>query len=157
MKTPEEIKKGLEYLSCTNVAEKVERAKRGLPYAYAEDIAADALALIHQLEAKLAEYEKPLEPMTLEEVVEKSKNVSDNAIWLETPDEDTPDDTDCLPALVSNFSGLGANCIEYIRFLMWPNEKVVFPVTEGTEYGSSWRCWPRKPTDEERKAAKWDE
>ena len=24
-------------------------------------------------------------------------------------------------------------------------------------YGSSWRCWPRKPTDEERKAAKWDD
>ena len=25
-----------------------------------------------------------------------------------------------------------------------------------TEYGKTWRCWSRKPTDEERKAAKWD-
>ena len=24
-------------------------------------------------------------------------------------------------------------------------------------YGEKWRCWTRRPTDEERKAAKWDE
>lgn len=52
-RTPDEIKKGLEYLSITNVAQKVEAAKRGLPYAYAEDIATDALAYIQQLEAKV--------------------------------------------------------------------------------------------------------
>ena len=51
MKTPDEIKKGLEYLSITNVAEKVERFKQGLQYAYTEDVAADALALIQQHEA----------------------------------------------------------------------------------------------------------
>lgn len=54
-KTPEEIKKGLEYLSITNVAEKVKKAKRGLPYAYTEEVAADALALIQRLEAQNAE------------------------------------------------------------------------------------------------------
>ena len=39
MKTPEEIKKGLEYLATTDVTLKAKLAKRGLPYAYAEDIA----------------------------------------------------------------------------------------------------------------------
>jgi len=52
MKSPDEIKKGLEYLRITNVSEKVERFKQGLPYAYTEEVAADALALIQQLEAR---------------------------------------------------------------------------------------------------------
>lgn len=56
MKTPDEIKKGLEYLSITDIAQKVEAAKRGLPYAYAEDIATDALAYIQQLEAKVPQW-----------------------------------------------------------------------------------------------------
>lgn len=50
MKTPDEIKKGLEYLA--------KLARRGLPYAYAEDIASDALAYIQQLEAKVEELKK---------------------------------------------------------------------------------------------------
>jgi hypothetical protein len=50
MKTPEEIKKGLEYLRTTDVAEKVERFKMGLPYAFTEEVAADALVLIQKLE-----------------------------------------------------------------------------------------------------------
>ena len=52
MKTPDEIKKGLEYLATTDVTLKAKLAKRGLPYAYAEDVASDALAYIQQLEAK---------------------------------------------------------------------------------------------------------
>jgi len=51
MKTPEEVKNGLEYLSISNVAEKLKLAKRGLPYKYTEEVAADALAYIQQLEA----------------------------------------------------------------------------------------------------------
>ena len=53
MKTPEEIKKGLEYASTTNIARKVMLAKEGkVPYAYMEEVASDALAYIKQLEAK---------------------------------------------------------------------------------------------------------
>ena len=78
MKTPEDIKKGLEYASTTNIARKVMLAKAGtVPYAYMEDVASDALSLILQLEArlveanktlddlreKLAEYEKPMVPL----------------------------------------------------------------------------------------------
>ena len=27
----------------------------------------------------------------------------------------------------------------------------------GTEYNMEWRCWTARPTDEQRKAVKWDE
>lgn len=53
MKSPKKIKNGLEYLGMTLVADK-ERyiRKHGIAYAYAEDLAKDALEYIQQLEAK---------------------------------------------------------------------------------------------------------
>ena len=51
MKTPDEIKKGLEYLSIKDVARKLDAWDEGVPYDYVEDAAADALALIQQLKA----------------------------------------------------------------------------------------------------------
>lgn len=53
MKTPEEIKKALRYMSITNVSEKAQLAKHGMPYAYIEDIARDALEYINELEARM--------------------------------------------------------------------------------------------------------
>lgn len=53
MKTADEIKRGLEYLRTTDVAEKVERFKMGLPYAFTEEVADDAIALIQKLEAQV--------------------------------------------------------------------------------------------------------
>ena len=50
MKKPEEIKLWVEYMSTTNVAKKIEIMNQGCPYQFNEDIAADALALIQQLE-----------------------------------------------------------------------------------------------------------
>lgn len=52
MKTPDEIKKGLEYLSITSIEEKLKRAKQiAITYAYNEEIAANAIEYIRQLEA----------------------------------------------------------------------------------------------------------
>ena len=65
MKTADETKRGLEYLRTTDVAERLKRFKMGLPYAFTEEIAADALELIQQLEAQaprwisVEENEKP--------------------------------------------------------------------------------------------------
>ena len=64
MKTPEEIKKGLECCSLTDVAEIAKYAKRGIPYACVEDLIADALALIQQLEKEL-ELERSVKKATL--------------------------------------------------------------------------------------------
>ena len=116
----------------------------------------NALAYIRELEAKVAEYEKPLMPLTLDEVIEKSKRLSDNVIWLEQPDEEYGyDDTECIPALLSNFSRVGASDIQYVKFLVWPKNEIVFPVINESDYGETWRCWSRRPTGKERRTAKW--
>lgn len=50
MKTPDEIKKGIEYLSIKDITKKLDAWKEGIVYDYAEDAATDALAYIQQLE-----------------------------------------------------------------------------------------------------------
>ena len=50
MKRPDEIKKGLEYLSIKDIVKKLDMWKEGIAYDYAEDAATDALALIQRLE-----------------------------------------------------------------------------------------------------------
>lgn len=50
MKTFDQLKKSLEYMSITDAEEKMKRAQQGLPYAYVEEVAADALHYINQLE-----------------------------------------------------------------------------------------------------------
>lgn len=85
MKTPEEIKNGMVYLSITNVAQKIEAAKKGLLYAYVEEIAADGLSYIQQLEAKNAEYEKALEEGRM---VMLPCKPGDDLYWLDDADEE---------------------------------------------------------------------
>lgn len=53
MKTPEEIKKGMEYLSTRDPAKKFKLWQEGIAYDWQEDAAADALAYIQQLEAQV--------------------------------------------------------------------------------------------------------
>lgn len=142
MKTPEEIKMGLEYVSATNIARKVQLAKEGrVAYAYTEEVAADAIAYIRQLEAKLAEYEKPLEPLPKEQIY-------NDPVWLEIKAE-----------------GVALMIADIVPYFDEPGSKAEIMLIGNARrahlpyahYGSSWRCWPLKPTDEERKAAKWDD
>ena len=85
MKTPEEIKKGLEYLSITDVAQKVEAAKRGLPYAYVEDIASDALAYIQQIERERDAAVEQLKAVDVSSYFEcahcKHEELCDSPVW----------------------------------------------------------------------------
>ena len=173
MKMPEEIKKGLD--ECTRLGGCVS-----CPYFVDNTMAqctpvmaADALAYIHQLEAKLAELEKrceteqlnasvaireleetklrcleqvkmyadklaenekPLVPLTLEEVKRHVKEPEAEPVWLDDVEE--PSNTG------------------------WTYSHIICDWLHGFDertYGKEWRCWSRKPTDEERKAAKWDE
>ena len=90
MKTTEDIKKGLEYLGAKNVAEKVSLAKQVRFYILKEDIAADALAYIQQLEAerdsalsligKLAVILKNFPRADAKECVNKAYNAVEN--WM---------------------------------------------------------------------------
>ena len=43
----------------------------------------DALAYVRELEARVAEHEKPLKPMTLEEVDEHVRSNDANPLWIE--------------------------------------------------------------------------
>lgn len=56
MKKPEEIKKGLEYVAETNVTRKIDLIRAGIVYQFTEDLAADALAYIQQLEAQVPQW-----------------------------------------------------------------------------------------------------
>lgn len=60
MKTPEEIKKGLEYLSSKCFVKMVDMWKEGIAYDCAEDAAADALAYTQQLESNDSQVKKAL-------------------------------------------------------------------------------------------------
>ena len=127
-----EIKQGLmacaDYKNCTDCPYNCE--EEGCMRA----LTADALTLIRQLEAKLAEYEKPLVPMTLEEVKRHVKEPEAELVWLDDVEE--PSNTG------------------------WTYSHIICDWLHGFDertYGKEWRCWSRKPTDEERKAAKWDE
>lgn len=63
-RTPEDIKKGLEYLSIKDVARKLDAWEDGIPYDYVEDAAADALSLIQQLQDDNAQQARCIENMT---------------------------------------------------------------------------------------------
>lgn len=116
----------------------------------------DMLEEIKRLETKLAEYNKPLEPLTLEEVFAVSRDEG-NIVWLEYRDEN---------AVRCGYNGYcePQHIMVYTAFGGYKGEVTFYPPGAETEktpdpdvYGIGWRCWSRKPTDEERKAAKWDE
>lgn len=151
MKTPEEIKKGLE---CCLMYDGDVCGKlcpyRGRP-CHNDNEKKDALAYIRQLEArlveanktsddlrsKLAEYEKPLVPLTLDDIL-KLDDTGD-AWWVEYKGGNL------TPTILTN------DCHQY-------GEQILHGyVLKLYDYGKTWRCWARKPTDEERKAAKWDD
>ena len=177
MKTPEEIKRGLE--TCTM------DGCDGCPYNVGDllacfEVHADALAYIRELEArveeldkrcdaealnattaireleetklhcleqikvfayKLAEYEKPLKPMTWEEAMMDD-------FFLEIRGDD------CIDGALNDFA------VDGDEGYMWINTRNRAEDESKlmrSDYGKTWRAWSRRPTDEERKAAKWDE
>ena len=78
MKTFDQLKKSLEYMSITDVEEKMKRAQQGLPYAYVEEVAADALVCIQRLQEALDAAASEL--ALVAEKVEKAASVIDNEI-----------------------------------------------------------------------------
>lgn len=112
----------------------------------AEELFADALSYIRELEAKVAEPGKPNKPLTLDEIVaEYGRTVPlgiDCGYVVEFREEGYV--TRCLIDRIGSVVVAAWNC-EAIDLLF------------ERDYGKTWRCWPRRPTEEERKAAEWDE
>ena len=145
---PEEIKKGLECCTAPMLAHDScpYKADRNPFEVICKDrVMEDALALIHQLEAKLAEYEKPLVPLTLEE----AKAL--RGVWIED-DGCCWGDDEPHPAMWDG--RVNGHFHQFIDEHYSEEEEHVY--FEETEYNKTWRCWPRKPTDEEREAAMWE-
>ena len=90
----------------------------------------------------------PIKPMTLEEAIDAS------AVWIELLTNEP--ENDLKPSLFG-----WRNEGRWVVFLERPGEddddggKIVG--YNPLDYGSTWRCWSRKPTDEERSAAEWAE
>ena len=165
MELSEKVKKGLETCENYNLDECAI-----CPYG---DMAAmdcaitlkvDALAYIRELEArlgeanktsddlraKLAKYEKPLvplKPMTLDEAYEADYcYIEDNVKGSSEPH------VVFLGMMTAN--SRNEKRVEIMEF----GEDVDYCVKLSCEaYGKTWRCWSRRPTEEERKAAEWDE
>lgn len=95
MKTPDEIKKGLE--ECTRLGGCVACPyfDRGIAARCTTALAADALAIINQLESKLAEYEKPLVPVV-------------HGRWINQ--DNTYTKYQCSACKERNFDGVGRYC-----------------------------------------------
>ena len=75
------------------------------------------------------------------------KPINFDQIWLEDRDKE-----EVIPAVLGEINRPGVFC-----FIV-PNYKlhsvtVIHPDLD--DYGSRWRAWAHKPTDEERKAAEW--
>ena len=76
-------------------------------------------------------------PLTLEEVKEKK------AVWIEGEE--------LYPALLCCRSYR-----YYSEFCTNVDEDEGLTLLDNDLYGMEWRCWAEKPTEEERKAAKWE-
>lgn len=79
--------------------------------------------------------------LTLEEV-RKLQSLRDGAVWLEVG-------TGLMPALPEM-------AMPDITFFVAIPLMNYHSYCENEFYGKTWRCWTARPTDEQRKAVKWD-
>lgn len=95
---------------------------------------------------KLAEYERPNKPLTIEEIeAEYERTVPvgiDCAYVVEFREDEYV--TRCLIDRMGSVIVAAWNC-------------EAMDLQFECDYGKTWRCWPRRPTEEERKAAEWDD
>lgn len=83
--------------------------------------------------------------MTLEEV--KQHDNKNNCVWFELPNNIIAAVFVIQDRTQTGIISPYVNSEPLIFHLYWNN----------TNYGKTWRCWTAKPTDEQRKAVKWDE
>ena len=82
-------------------------------------------------------------------MMEKSKQL-DCCVWVEYFD-DGEDEPDLEPGLIVNFRKFRSTETIYQISVRLGHRLV----KEQHDYNLKWRCWLRRPTDDERQAAKW--
>lgn len=96
--------------------------------------------------AAMKRHEEPNRVLTLEEVLKianENNNWRNHVCWLER-NSNYPICPGCIDALEDG----------YLTFYEVASEE--FDRYTAKEYGIEWRCWLRKPTDEERKKTPWE-
>lgn len=97
--------------------------------------------------AALRRYEPPVRPLTLDEALERCIVYIEYRIY-----DEVQSDPILLHYIWDEWSE--ETILAYQMFgLLGENTDIDHP----NDYGHTWRCWPRKPTDEERKENKWHE
>lgn len=95
--------------------------------------------------AAIRRYTPPLKPMTLEEAYEAEY------CYLE---HDTKGmDTQIVMLGMMSTNARNESRVEILEF---GEDADYCGKLECSDYGKTWRCWSRKPTDEERSAAEWE-
>lgn len=93
-------------------------------------------------EAALHRAEPENRLLTMEEIIEKLEDEEWNVVWMECPEQRVT-----VPMCPQYRDGDTIICCA--------------PLTQCkgnlSNYGKSWRCWPRKPTPEQMAAEKWEE
>lgn len=95
-------------------------------------IAADALALLKAQEPRV---------MTLEEIKDGE------SYWLSAGKEFVPRPVICIIHREDDARKPYITFAEQYGTFSWETE----------DYGKAWRCWTSRPTDDQRKAEKWDD
>lgn len=90
--------------------------------------------------AAMRRYTPPIKPMTLEEATS-----TDEAVWYEYNGSTCTEKIDCVALPEAK---------TYTEICTLRRDGAWLVTTEC--YGRTWRCWERKPTYEERRAAEWE-
>ena len=96
----------------------------------------DVLVLLKEQEARV---------MTLDQL----EDALDTVVWLETPVSENLADG---YSLIMAYSHKYGHMLFDSPFGDNPSQDRL----EYSEYGKSWRCWNKRPTDEQRQAVKWE-
>jgi len=107
------------------------------------DIVGITLPLIFDIRELLKEQE----PKVL--TVDQLEDALDTVVWLETPVSENLADGYSLIMAYSHKYG-------YMIFDSPFGDNPSQDKLEYSEYGKSWRCWDKRPTDEQRQAVKWE-
>ena len=82
------------------------------------------------------------------QTVDQLEDALDTVVWLETPVSENLADGYSLIMAYSHKYG-------YMYFDSPFGDNPSQDRLEYSEYGRSWRCWDRRPSEEQRKAVKW--
>ena len=93
--------------------------------------------------AALRRYTPLIKPMTIEDIMRVRYETA--AFWIEFAGT-YKEEPACHWYLWSGLLGYSAKVVGYCEPWFLPM----------ADYGKTWRCWERKPTDEERGAAGWE-